>query len=187
MRTFFKNGVMSLVVIAMTSWTLLSCNNETSPQIQKPTENHQWMKSINYAMDASEQGKLGVVKLLGYEYGGKVESAVQADNLCHELTNDNAEVAVSHREDNKAVEMISWAKIRELDPKFAKENSPEALREMIEVGKTDIIRMKWLVGDVEVNTIALANDQAGIFYDPVGTFLVADKVSEERHFVSRKI
>ena len=50
MRTFFKNGVMSLVVIAMTSWTLLSCNNETSPQIQKPTENHQWMKSINYAM-----------------------------------------------------------------------------------------------------------------------------------------
>lgn len=173
MRTSFKNGVMSLVVMAMASWTLLSCNNETSPPIQKSTENHQWMKSINYAMDASEQGKLGMVKLLGYEYGGKVKSAVMADNLCHELTNDNAQVAISHREDNKAVEMISWAKVRELDPKFAEENSPEALRGMIEVGKTDIIHMKWLIGDQEIKTIALANDQVGIFFDPVGTFLVA--------------
>ena len=179
MRTSFKNGVMSLVVIAMASWTLLSCNNETSPSIQKPTENHQWMKSINYAMDASEQGKLGVVKLLGYEYVGKVESAIMADNLCYELTNDNAEVAVSHRDDNNAVEMVSWAKIRELDPKFAKENSPDVLREMIEVGKTDIIRMKWVVGDQEINTTALANENAGIFYDPIGTFLVSERISEE--------
>ena len=179
MRTLFKSGV--LLLVAITSWNLISCSKRSSSNLTKSTEVYSWQKYVDYAMDASEQGKLGVVKLLGYEYGGKVESAVQADNLCHELTNDNAEVAISHREDNKAVEMISWAKVRELDPKFAKENSPKVLREMIEVGKTDIIRMKWLVGDQEVNTTALANDKAGIFYDPVGTFLVAERISVEKH------
>ena len=149
----------------------------------KETDNA-WKKQLDNVLREHAKNANQKLSLIGYNYHKDISSLADLDDGLDEIFADTAYIAYQNYVDyDFEIYRIGDAKKSEYDSirtridfDLFRDYVYTELRPAIEEGiKLHMIKLKWLYNGNVVNSIAIATDEKGIFFDTIGHFIVVNR------------
>lgn len=149
----------------------------------KETDNA-WKNQLDNVLREHAKNANQKLSLIGYNYHKEISSLTDLDDCLDEIFADTAYIAYQNYVDyDFEIYRIGDAKKSEYDSirtrvdfDLFRDYVYTELRPAIEEGiKLHLIKLKWLYNGNIVNSIAIATDEKGIFFDTIGHFIVVNR------------
>ena len=149
----------------------------------KETDNA-WKNQLDNVLREHAKNANQKLSLIGYNYHKEILSLTDLDGGLDEIFADTAYIAYQNYVDyDFEIYRIGDAKTSEYDSirtrvdfDLFRDYVYTELRPAIEEGtKLHLIKLKWLYKGNVVNSIAIATDEKGVFFDTIGHFIVVNR------------
>jgi hypothetical protein len=149
----------------------------------KETDNA-WKNQLDNVLREHAKNANQKLSLIGYNYHKEISSLADLDDGLDEIFADTAYIAYQNYVDyDFEIYKIGDAKTSEYDSirtridfDLFRTSIYMPLRPAVEAGhKLHLIKLKWLYKGNVVNSIAIATDEKGIFFDTIGHFIVVNR------------
>jgi hypothetical protein len=149
----------------------------------KETDNA-WKNQLDNVLREHAKNANQKLSLIGYNYHKEISSLADLDDGLDEIFADTAYIAYQNSVDyDFEIYRIGDAKTSEYDSirtridfDLFRTSIYMPLRPAVEAGhKLHLIKLKWLYNGNAVNSIAIATDEKGIFFDTIGHFVVVNR------------
>jgi hypothetical protein len=149
----------------------------------KETDNA-WKNQLDNVLREHAKNANQKLSLIGYNYHKEISSLTDLDDGLNEIFADTAYIAYQNYVDyDFEIYKIGDAKTSEYDSirtridfDLFRTSIYMPLRPAVEAGhKLHLIKLKWLYNGNVVNSIAIATDEKGIFFDTIGHFIVVNR------------
>lgn len=152
--------------------------------IQSKETDNAWKNQLDNVLREHAKNANQKLSLIGYNYHKEISSLADLDDGLDEIFADTAYIAYQNYVDyDFEIYKIGDAKKSEYDSirtrvdfDLFRDYVYTELRPAIEEGiKLHLIKLKWLYNGNVVNSIAIATDEKGIFFDTIGHFIVVNR------------
>jgi hypothetical protein len=152
--------------------------------IQSKETDKAWKNQLDNVLREHAKNANQKLSLIGYNYHKEISSLADLDDGLDEIFADTAYIAYQNYVDyDFEIYRIGDAKKSEYDSirtrvdfDLFRDYVYTELRPAIEEGiKLHLIKLKWLYNGNAVNSIAIATDEKGIFFDTIGHFIVVNR------------
>ena len=152
--------------------------------IQSKETDNAWKNQLDNVLREHAKNANQKLSLIGYNYHKEISSLADLDDGLDEIFADTAYIAYQNYVDyDFEIYKIGDAKKSEYDSirtrvdfDLFRDYVYTELRPAIEEGiKLHLIKLKWLYNGNVVNSIAIATDEKGIFFDTIGHFVVVNR------------
>ena len=149
----------------------------------KETDNA-WKNQLDNVLRKQTENANQKLSLIGYNYHKEISSLADLDDGLDEIFADTTYIAYQNYVDyDFEIYRIGDAKKSEYDSirtridfDLFRDYVYTELRPAIEEGiKLHLIKLKWLYNGNVVNSIAIATDEKGVFFDTIGHFIVVNR------------
>lgn len=152
--------------------------------IQSKETDNAWKNQLDNVLREHAKNANQKLSLIGYNYHKEISSLADLDDGLDEIFADTAYIAYQNYVDyDFEIYKIGDAKTSEYDSirtridfDLFRTSIYMPLRPAVEAGhKLHLIKLKWLYNGNVVNSIAIATDEKGIFFDTIGHFIVVNR------------
>ena len=143
-----------------------------------------WKNQLDNVLREHAKNANQKLSLIGYNYHKEISSLADLDDGLDEIFADTTYIAYQNYVDyDFEIYKIGDAKTSEYDSirtridfDLFRTSIYMPLRPAVEAGhKLHLIKLKWLYNGNVVNSIAIATDEKGIFFDTIGHFIVVNR------------
>lgn len=133
-----------------------------------------WEEQLQNGMEIGQETDRRL-KLVGYEYIGRIGSAQEAQALVDEIFADESYTVYTdiYADGRRDYDLRTWGSLRK-DYEYCGIAVRDQIRHVIATQPTDVIRLTWSHNGHTYTTKALASPDKGIIYDNVATYAVHD-------------
>lgn len=133
-----------------------------------------WEEQLQNGMEIGQETDRRL-KLVGYEYLGRIGSAQEAQELVDEIFADESYTVYTdiYDDGHRDYDFQTWGSLRK-DYEYCGMAVRDQIRHVIATQPTDVIRLTWSHNGHTYTTKALASPDEGIIYDNVATYAVQD-------------
>ena len=133
-----------------------------------------WEEQLQNGMEIGQETDRRL-KLVGYEYLGRIGSAQEAQELVDEIFADESYTVYTdiYYDGHRDYDFQTWGSLRK-DYEYCGMAVRDQIRHVIATQPTDVIRLTWSHNGNTYTTKALASPDEGIIYDNVATYAVQD-------------
>ena len=133
-----------------------------------------WEEQLQNGMEIGQETDRRL-KLVGYEYLGRIGSAQEAQELVDEIFADESYTVYTdiYADGHRDYDFQTWGSLRK-DYEYCGMAVRDQIRHVIATQPTDVIRLTWSHNGNTYTTKALASPDEGIIYDNVATYAVQD-------------
>lgn len=160
--------------IALFAALMLTASASAADPAAKAAPQPAWEEQLQNGVEVGEQTDR-TLKLVGYEYLGRVESTEEARQLVDEIFADESYTVITdvYADGHRDYDFQTWGALRN-DYEYCGMTIRDRIRDMIVMHTTDVIRLTWSHNGHTYTTKALASPDEGILYDNVATYAVHD-------------
>lgn len=140
-----------------------------------------WEEQLQNGMQIGQETDRRL-KLVGYEYLGRIGSAQEAQELVDEIFADESYTVYTdiYDDGHRGYEFRTWGSLRN-DYEYCGMTVRDRLYDIIAMHPTDVIRLTWSHNGHTYTTKALASPDDGLIYDNVATYAVHDVYIVDRN------
>lgn len=133
-----------------------------------------WEEQLQNGMQIGQETDRRL-KLVGYEYLGRIGSVQEAQELVDEIFADESYTVYTdiYADGHRDYDFQTWGSLRK-DYEYCGMAVRDQIRHVIATQPTDVIRLTWSHNGNTYTTKALASPDEGIIYDNVATYAVQD-------------
>ena len=151
-----------------------SCSTDNATKSIEVTSPPKWEEQLQYGLYLAKQRGDDQLRLLSYEYLGKVKTEEEMIELTDEMFADETYTVISHFLPDGQVEyeFLTWAEFRKhIDYKYAGLKIRDDIRkEDIVINQTDVIELTWSYKGNIYRSKAIASHDHGLIYDNISTY-----------------
>lgn len=169
----FTTASASAAIALFAALTLTASTSAAAPAA-KTTSRPAWEEQLHNGIKAGGQSGR-TLKLVGYEYLGRIGSAQEAQELVDEIFADESYTVITdvYADGHRGYDFQTWGSLRK-DYEYCGMAVRDQIRHVIATQPTDVIRLTWSHNGNTYKTKALASPDEGIIYDNVATYAVQD-------------
>lgn len=169
----FTTASASAAIALFAALTLTASTSAAAPAA-KTTSRPAWEEQLHNGIKAGGQSGR-TLKLVGYEYLGRIGSAQEAQELVDEIFADESYTVYTdiYADGHRDYDFQTWGSLRK-DYEYCGMAVRDQIRHVIATQPTDVIRLTWSHNGNTYTTKALASPDEGIIYDNVATYAVQD-------------
>ena len=169
----FTTASASAAIALFAALTLTASTSAAAPAA-KTTSRPAWEEQLHNGVKTGGQSGR-TLKLVGYEYLGRVGSTKEAQELIDEIFADHSYTVITdvYADGHRGYEFRTWGSLRN-DYEYCGMTVRDRLYDIIVMHPTDVIRLTWSHNGNTYTTKALASPDEGIIYDNVATYAVQD-------------
>lgn len=159
-------------------------SDSTVNGIKSNETDNAWKNQLDNVLREHAKNANQKLSLIGYNYHKEISSLADLDDGLDEIFADTTYIAYQNYVDyDFEIYRIGDAKKSEYDSirtridfDLFRDYVYTELRPAIEEGiKLHLIKLKWLYNGNVVNSIAIATDEKGVFFDTIGHFIVVNR------------
>lgn len=151
-----------------------ACSTDNASRSTEATSPPKWEEQLQYGLYLAKQRGDDQLRLLSYEYLGKVKTEEEMIELTDEMFADETYTVISHFLPDGQVEyeFLTWAEFRKhIDYKYAGLKIRDDIRkEDIVINQTDVIELTWSYKGNIYRSKAIASHDHGLIYDNISTY-----------------
>lgn len=169
----FTTASASAAIALFATLTLMASTSAAAPAA-KTTSRPAWEEQLHNGIKAGGQTDRRL-KLVGYEYLGRIGSVQEAQELVDEIFADESYTVYTdiYADGHRDYDFQTWGSLRK-DYEYCGMAVRDQIRHVIATQPTDVIRLTWSHNGNTYTTKALASPDEGIIYDNVATYAVQD-------------
>lgn len=174
MKKYLFLGITRASLLCSLAVVLLftACSTDNTSKSTEVTSSPKWEEQLQYGLNLSKQRGDDQLRLLSYEYLGKVRSEEEMMALTDEIFADCSYTVISNLfvDGHIEYEFTTWAELRK-DYKYAGLKVRDDIRnEDIVINQTDVIELTWSYKGNIYRSKAIASHDNGIIYDNISTY-----------------
>lgn len=160
--------------IALFAALMLTASASAADPATKAAPQPAWEEQLQNGMEIGQETDRRL-KLVGYEYLGRIGSAQEAQELVDEIFADESYTVYTdiYADGHRDYDFQTWGSLRK-DYEYCGMAVRDQIRHVIATQPTDVIRLTWSHNGNTYTTKALASPDEGIIYDNVATYAVQD-------------
>lgn len=166
--------IIAAVAAAMTAATISTASASAAAPAAKAAPQPAWEEQLQNGVEVGKETDR-TLKLVGYEYLGRIGSAQEAQALVDEIFADDSYTVYTdtYADGHRDYDFRTWGSLR-TDYEYCGMAVRDQIRHVIATQPTDVIRLTWSHNGHTYTTKALASPDDGIIYDNVATYAVHD-------------
>ena len=160
--------------IALFAALTLTASTSAAAPAAKAAPQPAWEEQLQNGVEMGKETDR-TLKLVGYEYLGRIGSAQEAQALVDEIFADGSYTVYTdtYADGHRDYDLRTWGSLRK-DYEYCGMAVRDQIRHVIATQPTDVIRLTWSHNGNTYTTKALASPDDGIIYDNVATYAVHD-------------
>lgn len=169
---FFSLTRASLLYSLAVVLFFTACSTDNASKSIEVTSPPKWEEQLQNGLNLSKQRSDDQLRLLSYEYLGKIKTKEEMIALTDEIFADCSYTVISNLfiDGNIEYEFTTWAELRK-DYKYAGLKVRDDIRnEDIVINQTDVIELTWSYKGNIYRSKAIASHDSGIIYDNISTY-----------------
>ena len=176
----FTTASASAAIALFAALTLTASTSAAAPAA-KTTSRPAGEEQLHNGIKAGGQSGR-TLKLVGYEYLGRVGSTKVAQELIDEIFADLSYTVITdvYADGHRGYEFRTWGSLRK-DYEYCGMTVRDRLYDIIVMHPTDVIQLTWSHNGHTYTTKALASPDDGLIYDNVATYAVHDVYIVDRN------
>lgn len=173
--------IIATVVAAMTAATIPTASASAAAPAAKAAPQPAWEEQLQNGVEMGKETDR-TLKLVGYEYLGRIGSAQEAQALVDEIFADGSYTVYTdtYADGHRGYDLRTWGSLRK-DYEYCGMTVRDRLYDIIVMHPTDVIRLTWSHNGHTYTTKALASPDDGLIYDNVATYAVHDVYIVDRN------
>lgn len=166
--------IIAAVAAAMTAATISTASASAVAPAAKAAPQPAWEEQLQNGVEVGKETDRRL-KLVEYEYLGRIGSAQEAQALVDEIFADDSYTVYTdtYADGHRDYDFQTWGSLRK-DYEYCGMAVRDQIRHVIATQPTDVIRLTWSHNGHTYTTKALASPDEGIIYDNVATYAVQD-------------
>ena len=176
----FTTASASAAIALFATLTLMASTSAAAPAA-KTTSRPAWEEQLHNGMQIGQETDRRL-KLVGYEYLGRIGSVQEAQELVDEIFADESYTVYTdiYADGHRDYDFQTWGSLRK-DYEYCGMAVRDQIRHVIATQPTDVIRLTWSHNGNTYTTKALASPDDGLIYDNVATYAVHDVYIVDRN------
>lgn len=158
-----------------------------------PIDPPKWEEQIQTKIRISSNQSQDQLRLLSYEYLGKVKTKEEMIALTDEMFDDETYTVISRPNENDQIEYMffTWGELRKEYNYMGFKLRDDIRNEDIILNQTDVLALTWVYKDNTYHSKAIASPEKGIIYDNIMTYVISqsyyDSLKGHVNFINIKI